>query len=80
MTIAEARQHCNEWIGDFAVTCGDWAQLGTEPADRAAWGDRAGGSVAAIERTTADTSTGWAATNTGRVFISKNVDADPPPR
>ena len=33
--------------------------------------------MAAIERTTADTSTAWAATTTGRVFISKNVDADP---
>ena len=35
------------------------------------------GDGAAIERTTADTSSGWAATTTGRVFISKNVDADP---
>ena len=33
--------------------------------------------MAAIERTTGDTSTAWAATTTGRVFISKNVDADP---
>ena len=33
--------------------------------------------MAAIERTKADTSTAWAATTTGRVFISKNVDADP---
>ena len=33
--------------------------------------------MAAIERTTADTSTAWAATTTGRVFISKNVDAEP---
>src|SRR5437773_7251606 len=33
--------------------------------------------VAAIERTAADRSTAWAATTTGRVFISKNVDAEP---
>src|SRR4029453_7876449 len=33
--------------------------------------------MTAIERTTADTSTAWAATTRGRVFISKNVDADP---
>jgi len=39
--------------------------------------DRAGGAVAAVERTAADTSTLWAATSTGRVFISKNADADP---
>ena len=42
----------------------------------AALGDRDGGSVVAVERTSADTSTAWAATQTGRVFISKNVDAD----
>jgi len=33
--------------------------------------------MAAIARTTADISTEWAATTTGRVFISKNVDVDP---
>jgi hypothetical protein len=37
--------------------------------------DRAGGFVAAVERTPNDTSTLWAATSTGRVFISKNADA-----
>jgi len=30
-----------------------------------------------IERTKADTSTAWAATDSGRVFITKNVDAEP---
>jgi len=39
--------------------------------------DRAGAFVAMVERATADTSTIWAATFTGRVFISKNADADP---
>ena len=77
MTIAEAQQHCNEWTGDFAVVCGDWAQLGTVRLTVATFGDRAGGNMAAVERTTADTSSAWAATTTGRVFISKNVDADP---
>jgi hypothetical protein len=43
----------------------------------AAWGDRAGGNVAAIERTEADNSTAWAGSSTGRLFISKNVAADP---
>ena len=47
------------------------------PLTAAAWGDRAGSAVGAIERTTADTSTAWAATTRGRVFITKNVDADP---
>jgi hypothetical protein len=40
-------------------------------------GSRAGGNMAAIERTTDDTSSAWAATTTGRVFISTNVDAEP---
>jgi hypothetical protein len=84
MTLAEANQHCNEWTGDFAVQCGDWAELGQVRLPDAAWGDRAGGNVAAIERTAADTSTAWAATTTGRVFVTKNVDAPgvqefPPP-
>jgi len=33
--------------------------------------------VAAVRLTASDTSTLWAATTTGRVFISKNADADP---
>ena len=77
MTLAEFRQHCNEWTGDFAVVCGDWAQLGSTRLTNAAFGDRAGGNVVAVERATTDTSTLWAATSTGRVFISKNADADP---
>jgi len=43
----------------------------------ASWGDRAGPAVGAIGRTTADSNTVWAATTTGRVFISKNANADP---
>ncbi len=37
-------------------------------------GDRTGGLVVAAERTPADASTLWAATNKGRLFISKNAD------
>ena len=76
MTVAEANQHCNEWTGDFTVQCGDWAELGPVRLMNAAWGDRAGGNVAAIERTADDTGTAWAATTTGRVFVTKNVDAE----
>ena len=76
-TIAEAQEICNEWTGTFAETCGDWVELGAPRLTNAAWGSRAGGNMAAIERTTADSSSAWAATTTGRVFISKNVDADP---
>lgn len=77
MTLDELRQHCNEWTGDFAVTCGDWEQIASPALNNPGWGDRSGGAVAAVERTVADTSTAWAATTTGRVFVSKNVDADP---
>jgi hypothetical protein len=37
--------------------------------------DRAGGIIVAAERTPADAGTLWAATNFGRLFISKNADA-----
>ena len=59
------------------MQCGDWEQIASPALSAAALGDRDGGSVVAVERTSADTSTAWAATQTGRVFISKNVDADP---
>jgi Arc-like DNA binding domain len=74
MTLAEAQQHCNTWTGDFTVVCGDWAETGPNRLTAAFWGDRAGGAVAAVERTADDNSTAWAATTTGRLFISKNVD------
>ena len=77
-TIAQANAICNEWTGTGPFgTCGDWLPLGSPSLVSAARGDRAGGATGAIERTTADTSTAWAATTTGRVFISKNVDAEP---
>jgi hypothetical protein len=76
-TIAEAHTVCNEWTGNFSAQCGDWAELGNIRLTAADWGDRAGGNLAAVERTKADTSTAWAATSTGRVFVSKNVDAEP---
>jgi hypothetical protein len=77
-TVAEANAVCNEWTGTGPFgTCGDWEPLGPTPLTDAAWGDRAGTAMAAIARTTADTSTEWAATTRGRVFITKNVDADP---
>jgi hypothetical protein len=77
MTLAEFRQHCNEWFGDFTVICGDWVQIASPSLNSAVRGTRAGGSVAAFERTTGDTSTAWVGNSTGRVFVSKNVDAEP---
>jgi hypothetical protein len=75
--------HCNEFTGDFTVTCGDWVELGsptglTDPHGRLGnpvyGSDRTGGVVAAVTRAPSDTSTLWAATTVGRVFISKNAD------
>ncbi len=78
-SLADAQAVCNEWTGSdqSGASCGDFARLGEHPLTDTYWGDRAGPAVAAIERTAADTSTAWAATTTGRVFISKNVDAQP---
>ena len=69
MSVAELRQHCNEWTGDYAVQCGDWEKLGAAQLG--------GGYVTAVERTAADSSSLWAGTQTGRVFITKNAGADP---
>jgi hypothetical protein len=84
MDLAEFRKQCNEWFGLFetGVTCGDWEPLGTATTDGRLTGtlygaDRTGGFVAAVERATTDSGTLWAATQTGRLFISKNADADP---
>jgi hypothetical protein len=77
MSLAEFREQCNEWYGKFEVICGDWLQIASPSLVSSARGDRAGGAMAAVERATSDTSTAWSATTTGRVFISKNVDADP---
>jgi len=91
MTVDEYRGHCNEWTGDscsvtgnpscLPVTCGDWLPLGDPAATgrltSSSFGDRSGGNLAAVERAPGDTSTLWAATSTGRVFVSRNADAEP---
>jgi len=82
-TVAQLRANCNEFTGVFAVPCGDWVPLGDPTAAGQLIGtgfgsDRTGGNgIAALTRTTKDTSTLWVATPTGRVFISKNADAEP---
>ena len=70
-------QHCNEFTGDFTVQCGDWVFLDAATLTSATRGTRNGGNVGWVSRTSADTSTLWASTTTGRLFISKNADADP---
>ena len=77
MTMAQFNQHCNEWTGDFAVICGDWQPLGAHSLTSTFYGSRPGGDVVALARATNDSSTLWAATSTGRLFVSKNADAEP---
>ncbi|HEU0273628.1 MAG TPA: hypothetical protein VFQ83_03780 [Candidatus Udaeobacter sp.] len=61
--------------------CGDFVAIGpagatdiTASANDYRGTTRAGGAVAALARTSSDTGTLWAATATGRVFVSKNAD------
>jgi hypothetical protein len=71
--------HCNEFFGDFTVLCGDWAPLGAVRLTSTTFGaDKTGGYVVATTRTSSDSSTLWAATRRGRLFISKNADAADP--
>jgi hypothetical protein len=74
--------NCPEFTTSGAdPACGDFVAIGPAGATRltVSAGDyrgtsRSGGNVAAVARTTSDTATLWAATTTGRVFISKNAD------
>ncbi|HEY3179007.1 MAG TPA: exo-alpha-sialidase [Casimicrobiaceae bacterium] len=71
--------NCPEFTTSAAApNCGDFVQIGPAGATSltaAALGNRSGGTMAAIARTTADVGTLWAATSAGRVFISKNANA-----
>jgi hypothetical protein len=70
--------HCSEFTTSSADTnCGDFERIGPAGATDltgAAYGSRAGSNVVAIERAATDTGTLWAATGTGRVFVSKNAN------
>jgi hypothetical protein len=74
--------NCPEFTTSGAdPACGDFVAIGPDGATRltVAAADyrgttRSGGNVAAVARGTSDTSTLWAATTLGRVFISKNAD------
>ena len=58
--------------------CGDFVVIGngvpSTQLNSGAWGSRAGGAVAWIARAPQDTITMWAATSTGRVFITENAN------
>lgn len=77
-------RQCGDWVplGDPTGQGSQGAYAATQtytPGDLTASGvygtDRAGGYVVATARTPSDKSTLWAATATGRVFISQNADA-----
>jgi hypothetical protein len=72
-SMEEAQRICNTWDGTYEETCGDWEQTGLTPLTDPAYGDRAGGAVAQVERSTGDRNTMWAATTTGRLFLSTNA-------
>ena len=65
--------------------CGDFVRLAGAPGVNNAGdlegvfygGDRTGGNVNVISRTTSNTNVSWAASTRGRVFISTNVDTNP---
>jgi hypothetical protein len=73
--------NCPEFDPTSAVNpaCGDFVRIGPTGATdltSVLYGPtRAGGFMAAIARRAADTGTAWTATETGRVFISTNVNA-----
>lgn len=56
------------------ASCGDWRPLGADLTSDFYGSDRVGGMIVSAERTPADAGTLWAATNFGRLFVSKNAD------
>ena len=67
--------HCNEFFGDFAVTCGDWVPLGGARLTGGAFGaDKSGSYVVAVARAPAVGTPLWVATRRGRLFVSLNAD------
>jgi len=55
--------------------CGDWKAMGASLTGSAFGSGRAGQYVVAIARAPSDPGTLWAATRTGRLFVTKNADA-----
>jgi hypothetical protein len=81
--------HCNEFTGDFTITCGDWVRIGQGSSvhdatkalgDGSFWGSKgpAGAYVVAIERAPSDNRTLWVGTRRGRVFVTSNAHVASP--
>ena len=58
--------------------CGDWAEMGANLTSNSFGSSRSGQFVVAIARAPSDTGTLWAATRTGRLFVTKNADESQP--
>ena len=78
--------NCPEFFTSAAQPgCGDFVRLGGPAGSSTAGsfigtfygGDRTGGAVNVIARTTSNTNVAWGASSAGRVFISTNVDTNP---
>lgn len=61
----------------FKAECGDWVALGPFLTNDDFGPDRIGGVIVAAERSAADAGTLWSGTSLGRLFVTKNVDAQP---
>jgi hypothetical protein len=58
--------------------CGDWEKLGQGSLITGPSADKGTGYVVAVERAKTNTGTLWAGTRRGRIFVSKNADANNP--
>jgi hypothetical protein len=68
--------HCNEFTGDFAVSCGDWVPVGDDLTGPTFGTSKAGSYVVSIARAKAAGSPLWVATRIGRLFVSTNPDSN----
>jgi hypothetical protein len=77
---ADLEANCSEFTtSSVQPGCGDFVKIGngvpSTQLNAAAWGSRSGGAVAWIQRAAQNTGGMWAATSTGRVFITDNANA-----
>jgi len=61
-----------------APECGDWEPMGNNLTQGSVVNDRGGNYVVAIARTPSDTGTIWAGTRVGRLWVSKDANANNP--
>jgi hypothetical protein len=75
------RLHCDSltyFVQTHPRACGDWKALGANLTGKGFGGDRVGDYVIANVPAASDKNTMWAATKTGRLFVSENVAAPAP--